>query len=187
MNTTYKFYSDGCCQMHMDIIKKLFVNLCKRGCIIVTRANAYEYATENLPKCLTLIHEIYSRYDDFVVKSIISNDKSISFERILYRPVCINSEVNYYCKLGLFSFNFDTRNIQQLYWITQYINNDDNDLYLMENKYKTILKNKMIENLTELYLIKFMYLTSEISLPEIKIVIVEILFKLDKWDGLEIC
>ena len=54
--------------------------------------------------------------------------------------------------------------------------------------YKQIIKNKMIENLTELYLIKFMYLATEIlSLPEIKIVIVEILFKLDKWDNLQIC
>ena len=184
----------------MTDANKLFADICKRGCIIET-STKYEYATKDLPKCLILVDENFPFGREFVIKSIIPNDNLVIF-RINYAAVLI------YIMAGRYIFRFsDMDYARNLDFITNYVY-DSNRHELSENhfrgeyfdqliqrtntlgnisNYEQILKNKMIENLTELYLIKFMYLTSNIIyLPEIKIVIVEILFKLDKWNNLEI-
>ena len=180
---------------------KLFADICKRGCIIET-SSRYKYATKHLPKCLILVNENSHRQREFVIRSIIPNNKWVTFR-------INNAGVLIYVANEQYIFNFDIDYARNLDFITSYLHYyDGNILFIpgnyfpcinqviervntlaLENKinYKQILKNKLIENLTELYLIKFMYLTSKmLSLPEIKIVIVEILFKLDKWNNLEI-
>ena len=174
---------------------KLFADICKRGCIIET-STKYEYATKDLPKCLILINENFPFEHEFMIKSIIPNINRAIFG--------IDCRGDYTYKIGILWFRFiyiymiDTRDLDFLIPYYVHYNNDKyvsqyhNRIYCVQsleniNNYKQILKNKMIENLTELYLIKFMYLTENmLSLPEIKIVIIEFLFKLDKWDKLEI-
>ena len=181
---------------------KLFVDLCKRGCILST-STKYEYATKDLPKCLILVNENFLFEHDFVIKSIVSNNN--------YVTIGINGRAEYICKSGIYWFHFNysdmayASNLDLIayyvhcgneYGSSPYQNLKDfvqviqcTNMLSFENisNYKQILKNKMIENLTDLYLIKFMYLTNNmLSLPEIKIVIIDTLFKLDKWDILEI-
>ena len=174
---------------------KLFADICKLGCIIET-STKYEYATRDLPKCLILIDKNFPFEHEFVIKSIIPNINRVTFG--------IDCRGDYKYKIGIFRFIYDMLNTRDSDFISYYLhynNKNDNEYVLLLynrryfvkqsleniNNYKQILKNKMIENLTELYLIKFIYLTSNmLSLPEIKIVIIEILFKLDKWDNLEI-
>ena len=177
-------------------INKLFADICKRGCIIKT-STKYEYATKDLPKCLILADENIIPFD-FMIKSIIPHDNSVIFRENT------RDSFRFTTQTYVAGFNDMVYN-QILDFSTYYVyGGNESDLFKVQYKqqlflnippvfeinmsnYKQILKNKMIENLTELYLIKFMYLTGDtLSLPEIKIVIIETLFKLDKWNNLEI-
>ena len=173
-------------------INKLFADICKRGCIIEICSN-YGGKSKNIPKCLVIIDKKISLELKIVIKSIIPNNNCVTFFCIYLEYVCMIgksrvrfNDIYYDRNLDLIAYYLHCNNeLLQGNSFDQLIQHT-NTLPL-ENMidYKQIIKNKMIENLTELYLIKFMYLTSKmLSLPEIKIVIVEILFKLDKWDDL---
>ena len=190
-------------------ISKLFEDICKRGCVIEI-GTTYEYMKKILPKCLVSVDKNLPERR-FVIRSIIPNSNridciitSIGYLYQIEDDVLYSDDIGYLYQIEddvLYSDDMDYAINLDL--ITYYVHNkhdvsqvsvpsidqliENLNTMSLENisNYKQILKNKMIENLTELYLIKFMYLTSSmISLAEIKIVIVEILFKLDKWDNL---
>lgn len=180
----------------MDI-KKLFVDFCNGGCIIKTRTAEYEYATKHLPNCLTLVDENISSKYEFVIKSIIPHVNKVSFFTSNYDKAKEYIYKAYKSRVNFRALEY-TRTLNN---IIRYVNSDDKLLWCrpiphipgctlllpLEDIYKKNLKSKMIENLMELYFVKFMCISNILSLPEIKIVIVEILFKLDRWNNLEIC
>ena len=177
---------------------KLFIELLNRGCIIEVN-HEFGYVTKYLPECLVLINLNMQNKCNYIIKAI-SNDKMIAIKNdIFYNDVENKIVFNHCCLSPLFTIEINViLSSNFLNMITQYVYghcfaNDfyDHDFYHSSanrnmDYYKKILKNKMIQNLLELYLIKYMYVTSKmICLTEIKIVIVEILFKLDKWNILE--
>lgn len=178
---------------NMKHIKYLFLEMCKRGCIIEAR-NEYNYATEYIPNCLISFDDDISPFE-FRIKSI-SNDNCLNFSKHgkakfrYYSCLFLDDRVcKYFCFYPIYTRK-EILNYITWFLYTYKTNLFDPDVRLSENimdKYKKILKNKMTESLIQLYLVKYFYFTS-ISLPiiEIKMVIVEQLFKLDKWDNLEI-
>ena len=179
-------------------LKKLFTDFCNRGCIITELEEDLEYATEHLPKCLISINPNIT-CDDFVIKSIItSNTNYIIFQGVTKHK--ITKMIYYHCytkKDGIvFPFSFELPRYYELVdSIVYYVfNSKDNKIDLgmrlsedMLGHYKKILKNKMIQNLTEMYLTKYLYFVRNmLPVIEIDIFIIEIIIKLDKWDNLEI-
>ena len=178
-------------------LKKLFTDFCNRGCIIDVREDL-EYATEHLPKCLISINHNISD-GDFIIKSIItSNTNYIIFRGVI--KYIITKMIVYCCsaKKGSksFRFSFDLPDYCELVDpIVYYVFNGKADkidlgIRLSEDRlghYKKILKNKMIQNLTEMYLEKYLYFVRNmLPIIEINIFIIEIIIKLDKWYNLEI-
>ena len=176
----------------------LFKEICKRGCII--KANP-RYYTDFLPKCLISVHNDFSY--EFTISAI--TNLPAPYGKLIYfykYPDIHESSDNYGYKVlifinGLFHHFFFIANkswendMMQLDILTHYLHIFTNKLNLhtkptndVLSEYKINLKNKMIQNLIELYMEKFMYLTfadNILSILEIKVVIVEALIKLDKW------
>ena len=153
-----------------------------------------EYHTSHLPKCLIFIYYKHPFFQ-FKINSIISGGKPVRFgvhysgEDVVY---VAEIRMGYYFKQFSFSPNNNWEDdMVKLNLLTHYVYayHDAFDLHMeptqdVLDKYKIILKNKMIHNLIKLYLQKFMYLIRDnyiLSIVEIKIIIVEILIKLDKW------
>ena len=98
---------------------KLFADICKRGCIIET-STKYQYATENLPKCLVLLDQNFSSKLEFAIKSIIPNDNNVNI--ILYNMR------EYYCKTKKYILRFNNNNYNEiLNYIIFYVHANDPD------------------------------------------------------------
>ena len=181
--------------------RNLFKEICRRGCVIEIQKKIDTYLfvpnechTSHLPNCLISVSDEKPIFK-FTINSIISGGKPVCFTvyyndtRIVYRA---EISVNHHFRNFYFTSDDDWKDdMVNLNILTHYVHayNDAFDLYAQPtqdvlDKYKIILKNKMIHNLTELYLQKFIYLTRAnyiLSIVEIKITIVETLVKLDKW------
>ena len=194
----------------MDVyLKNLLTEICKRGCILET-----DDATlvTHLPKCLVSVKTL-PLYDNslslkpiFKIKSIVPTFVTISFIEILdsYRIYVLK---DYRTITFKFPRNYD-EDMKQLDILVHYLYCNSltlkssaglmvydyfdpiihiNSPQIVLNDYKKNVITKMINNLVELYLLKYLYINNNIlSVTEIKILIIDILMKLDNWNSLGI-
>lgn len=181
--------------------KKLFCEICERGLIIEVGKGC---PVEHLPKCLISVNNDLPSFE-FRINSIIPNGKSVHFVKILnefgkvyaYIINIIGYMLSQPDDAAIYFYHRESFGIKKLDFLTNYVYRyniefDRIDLYAEPdentiNNYKKNLKIKMIQDMIELYMLKFMYFSSGIlSIMEIKIVIIEKLIKLDNWYDLEI-
>ena len=139
------------------MIKNLFTEICKRGCLIETKS---DYPIDHLPKCLVtvndnLIEPRYNKQADFMISSIIPGSNHLYFTKSLEK-ICINRGDNrsiteffmtwinenlHLGKIQLYESNdyrFHRINMAQLDFVTHYLYTNGNCSYksdLMGNIY----------------------------------------------------
>lgn len=168
--------------------KKLFSEICRRGCFIETQKN---YPIEHLPGCLVSTND--KLIFDFKIRPIVPKINGMfAYFRKKHRENGYDVTVwirNKYINISFVAnepelYKHDLINLDFLiYYLYTYNKEFDSNIQPGKEIYKYILhlKSNMVQNLIELYLHKFMYLTNILSIIEIKIVIVEAFIKLDKW------
>ena len=185
-------------------IAKIFTAICNQACTIKIATCSYRSVLEHtlhLPKCF---FKNDSSSNKITICPMISEDQ-IARKYVEFRPNKFGKHVfrfirkysNYTNQVAWFAIN----NENEIYFLDDIIKflatfmYLDNDIYsqtseiypyITDDRNKN-LRNKMVQNLGEMYLVKYMYLVSKIlSIVEIEIIIIEMLIKLDKWTNLEI-
>ena len=182
------------------MIKDLFTEICKRGCIIETKSG---YPIDHLPKCLANYYPESNRkfLAEFKISSIIPSSVHMHFniytdnqKRKHYRSIVVPI-----CRCGRNMYEFiDSQdhyieNMKLLDNITDYLYTGDhyNLYYLNEIEkntlacYKENLKTKMIKNLNK-GIFEFVYSVDGIFPKELKLLIINMILKLDNWHNLGI-
>ena len=184
----------------MSFLKDLFTELCKRGCIIETKSRN---PIDHLPKCLANYYPESDRNfsAEFKISSIIPSSVHMDFKRwvdnqkrIHYRsiviPICrcgrgvyelIDSKDHYIENMKLLDNITDylyTGNHYNLYYLNKI---DKNTLAC----YKENLKTKMIKNLNK-GIFEFVCSVDGIFPKELKLLIINMILKLNNWHNLGI-
>lgn len=180
----------------MDTYIKLFHEICKRGFFIKINTKYYN-DMDHLPNCLIFFDD-HIRSDIFEIIPIGNNGTCVCLfeklcgESILYPCQC-GYQVFIDCRMYksfefdyTMSWNYIMVNLDLLthFIYTGNLTQDPSQDILDKYKNNFFLKIKMVQNLTELYMHKFIYLSNILPIVEIKFVIVEALIKLDKWNDL---
>lgn len=177
--------------------EKLFQEICSRGCRIII--NDKSLALESIPKCLVRINDaIFDNKKKFTIKSLVADhayihlyiDGDYKYGTIhaimldfFLKNISANPVRGLY--LGINARNF-LDNVNQFILNLHHKSNDDFDEYITHCsaiKLQTYVKNKMIQEMTTSYALKFMYINN-ILLRELKTIIIDYLIKLDKWHNL---
>ena len=187
--------------------KRLLQEICIRGCTIVA---PNELFTADIPKCLVHIKDNFpSTYFD--IFSTISEDEyiemsvqdyrndpfsypsrypSIGYEIktiVWYKTMVGLIKNSFYMRCDLNRFQYDLEIVDRLIWdlYNESIFSYSNYAYRTQ-KYKQIVKDKMLQEMNKSYLLKFMYLGNLLFISELKMTIIDYLIKLDKWHNLEV-
>ena len=184
----------------MDI-SIIITAICNQACRVET--NPYSLIADtlhlHLPKCLISTYNYYSPNDAIFIYPLIPQEKSgkyVELRSMLYGKYRLT-----------FFHNNEPEPVTFIYICSQYdLNNTskflatflyaDNNYFISTitiypcviSNCKKFLRNEMVQNLAEIYLVKYMCLTSSVlSIIEIKIIIIETFIKMEKWNNLEIC
>ena len=187
----------------MSYTEYLFMEICKRACAIKTKS---KYSTIHLPQCLVTIDDyIYMPQHTVEFQMIIIPKHKYVYICFVKHPSMEDCYTSYVHNI----MGNDVRRIRSNCYFdfgpqnTRKIEMDRLDflaefLYCSDTKYSgmnsllnnvidyrpRILKNGMITNLIELYTKKYVYLTSILSIVELRSIIINMLIILDKWHNM---
>lgn len=187
----------------MDI-RKIITEICNKG-LHVCVTNDYSDLVAYVPRCLVSLKNCDSGI--IIISSLVSNGKSEK-KYVTFYECHISKEYMYSFRFyhryerttnGWFLFSRDCYNnktdlTDMINFVVTYIYYDNNmkhDSFCsihpnINDDCKKMLRNEMVQNFSELYLKKYMYLTNKVYI-EVKMVIIEMLVKLDRWNNLELC
>ena len=178
----------------MDI-SIIITAICNQACFIETNVCYSKfYALHlHLPKCLILTYNYYSPNNVIFIYPMIPN--SDKYVEIIHMPSKAYI-FRFFHAQRLISFlhvyrQYDLDNISKFLATFMYADNDSYGSTMtfypsIIGNCKKNLRNKMVQNLVDLYFVKYMCLASSISIIEIKIIIIEMFIKMEKWNNLEI-
>ena len=176
-------------------IIEIVTEICNQGCHIEVM-DEYSLVVSYVPRCLISIKN--RNHTIFTIKPLTLKEKSekkyIEFNRWLWNQhymwtfsffensaifgwTCCDNKNDLDDAFKFVATHMYHGNINRMHTNNIYPNIIDDC--------KKILRNEMVRNLSELYLMKFMDLANKIPV-EVKIIIVEMLLKLDKWNNLEL-
>ena len=172
--------------------------ICNQACFVETPVNSLlgDMLRLQLPLPKCLISNGHHLLDIIVIYPMISKEKSDKRVNLIRTPSgaylfifhdahCIKSSIRI-CS------QYDLDNVSKYLATFMYADNNCYESTMtiypgVIGNCKKILRNKMVQNLVELYFVKYMCLASLISRTEIKIILIEMFIEIEKWNNLEIC
>ena len=191
----------------MSIIKDLFTEICKRGCVIETNS---KYPIDHLPKSLVIINNNLI-YDNGYTKSIAEFKMSSIIPKSIDVYFTKEDTEDYYLVVvwkkwghGVYKFyesdEYQEKNMEQLDFLTHYLytngGKDPEIFYLNKGicknhpsrdtlvSYRENLKTKMIITLIEENILKHIQILHDFYLPtELKLMIINMFMEINNWNN----